>query len=197
MKSDGIPAHRRNSCRVFAQHRRPPRPCPRCRMPDARSLNPSSETKSPTTSYPKLRNGSRPPKANPCRQNPRQIRRPRRRRLLSIEQHDEWEAGDRRYFCESSMLELRTANDPTIVIEEMATLAGRFRSGRRCDLRPQAGPPHRQVCVPEHALGSALWTRLPDAAATASGASLNTSRRLIRIWSSKTSPASVAAQPLG
>ena len=27
-----------------------------------------------------------------------------------VEQHDEWEAGDRRYFSESSMLELKTMN---------------------------------------------------------------------------------------
>lgn len=39
-----------------------------------------------------------------------------------IEQHDEWEAGDRRYFSESSMLELKTINDPTTTIEETTTL---------------------------------------------------------------------------
>ena len=35
-----------------------------------------------------------------------------------VEQHDEWEAGDRRYFSETSMIELRTT---TTAIEE-ATL---------------------------------------------------------------------------
>jgi putative transposase len=39
-----------------------------------------------------------------------------------VEQHDEWEAGDRRYFSESSMLELKTMNDPTSTFEEVATL---------------------------------------------------------------------------
>ena len=39
-----------------------------------------------------------------------------------VEQHDEWEAGDRRYFSESSMLELKTMNDPTTTIEETTTL---------------------------------------------------------------------------
>ncbi|MET4705880.1 transposase-like protein [Frigoribacterium sp. UYMn621] len=38
-----------------------------------------------------------------------------------VEQHDEWEAGDRRYFSESSMLELKTMNDPTSTFEEVAT----------------------------------------------------------------------------
>ena len=38
------------------------------------------------------------------------------------EQYDEWEAGDRRYFSESSMLELKTMNDPTTTIEETTTL---------------------------------------------------------------------------
>jgi putative transposase len=36
-----------------------------------------------------------------------------------IEQHDEWEAGDRRYFSSSSMLELATMNNPTETIEEV------------------------------------------------------------------------------
>ena len=36
-----------------------------------------------------------------------------------IEQHDEWEAGDRRYFSSSSMLELKTMNNPTETIEEV------------------------------------------------------------------------------
>jgi transposase-like protein len=39
-----------------------------------------------------------------------------------IEQHDEWEAGDRRYFSESSMLELKTMNDRTTTVEEVTTL---------------------------------------------------------------------------
>jgi putative transposase len=39
-----------------------------------------------------------------------------------VEQHDEWEAGDRRYFSESSMLELKTMNDPTVVVEEVTPL---------------------------------------------------------------------------
>ena len=34
-----------------------------------------------------------------------------------IEQHDEWEAGDRRYFSENSMLELKTMNTPADTIE--------------------------------------------------------------------------------
>lgn len=36
-----------------------------------------------------------------------------------IEQHDEWEARDRRYFPESSMLELAAMNTPTEMIEEV------------------------------------------------------------------------------
>ena len=40
-----------------------------------------------------------------------------------VEQHDEWEAGDRRYFSESSMLELKTMNKPTDTIEEMTGLS--------------------------------------------------------------------------
>jgi len=39
-----------------------------------------------------------------------------------VEQHDEWEAGDRRYFSESSMLELKTMNDPTTTAEEVTAL---------------------------------------------------------------------------
>ena len=39
-----------------------------------------------------------------------------------VEQHDEWEAGDRGYFSESSMLELKTMNDPTVVVEEATPL---------------------------------------------------------------------------
>lgn len=39
-----------------------------------------------------------------------------------VEQHDEWEAGDRRYFSSSSMLELTAMNTPTDTIEEVNTL---------------------------------------------------------------------------
>ena len=35
-----------------------------------------------------------------------------------IEQHDEWEAGDRRYFSAASTLELKTLNLNTETIEE-------------------------------------------------------------------------------
>jgi putative transposase len=43
-------------------------------------------------------------------------------RAVLVEQHVEWGAGDRRYFSESSMLELTTMNDPIIAVEEVATL---------------------------------------------------------------------------
>ncbi len=39
-----------------------------------------------------------------------------------IEQHDEWEAGDRRYFSEASMLELRTMNAAADTLEEVNAL---------------------------------------------------------------------------
>ena len=39
-----------------------------------------------------------------------------------IEQHDEWEAGDRRYFSEASMLELRIMNTAVDALEEVNTL---------------------------------------------------------------------------
>ena len=39
-----------------------------------------------------------------------------------IEQHDEWEAGDRRYFSESSMLQLRTMNTAADTLKEVTTL---------------------------------------------------------------------------
>ena len=39
-----------------------------------------------------------------------------------VEQHDEWDAGDRRYSSESPMLELKTMNDPTTAVEEVTTL---------------------------------------------------------------------------
>ena len=38
------------------------------------------------------------------------------------EQHDEREAGERRYLSESSMLELKTMNDPISTTEEVTTL---------------------------------------------------------------------------
>lgn len=40
-----------------------------------------------------------------------------------IEQHDEWEAGERRYFSEASMLKLATMNNPVEVIDEAVTLS--------------------------------------------------------------------------
>ena len=39
-----------------------------------------------------------------------------------IEQHDEWEAGDRRYFSESFMLELKTMNTQIEPAEEVKIL---------------------------------------------------------------------------
>ena len=39
-----------------------------------------------------------------------------------VEQDDEWEAGERRYFSESSMLELKTMNESTDTIEEVNIL---------------------------------------------------------------------------
>jgi putative transposase len=39
-----------------------------------------------------------------------------------IEQNDEWEAGERRYFSEASMLELATMNNPVEVIDEAVIL---------------------------------------------------------------------------
>jgi hypothetical protein len=36
-----------------------------------------------------------------------------------IEQHDEWETGDRRYVAEASMLELKTINASAETIEEV------------------------------------------------------------------------------
>ena len=41
---------------------------------------------------------------------------------MLIEQHDEWEAGERRYFSESSMLELAVMNNPVEVIDEAVIL---------------------------------------------------------------------------
>ncbi len=39
-----------------------------------------------------------------------------------IQQHDEWEAGERRYFSEASMLELTVMNNPTEVTDEAVIL---------------------------------------------------------------------------
>ena len=39
-----------------------------------------------------------------------------------IEQHDEWEAGERRYFSKSSVLELAVMNNPVEVIDEVVIL---------------------------------------------------------------------------
>ena len=39
-----------------------------------------------------------------------------------IEQHDEWEAGERRYFSEASMLELAVMNNPIEVLDEAVIL---------------------------------------------------------------------------
>ncbi|MGB3375841.1 MAG: IS256 family transposase [Microbacterium sp.] len=39
-----------------------------------------------------------------------------------IEQHDEWEAGDRRYFSEASMIELATMNDTVEALDEEVIL---------------------------------------------------------------------------
>jgi putative transposase len=39
-----------------------------------------------------------------------------------IEQHDEWEAGDRRYFSEASMLELATMDTPDPTLEEVTII---------------------------------------------------------------------------
>ena len=39
-----------------------------------------------------------------------------------IEQHDELEAGERRYFSEASMLELATMNNPIEVLDEAVIL---------------------------------------------------------------------------
>ena len=39
-----------------------------------------------------------------------------------IEQHDEWEAGERRYFSEASMLELATMNNPTDTLDQAVIL---------------------------------------------------------------------------
>ena len=43
----------------------------------------------------------------------------RRADAVLIEQHGEWEAGDRRYFSETSMLELSTMNTTIETIEEV------------------------------------------------------------------------------
>ncbi len=38
---------------------------------------------------------------------------------MLVEQHDEWEAGDRRYFSEASMTELAAMNNPHKEVEMM------------------------------------------------------------------------------
>ena len=39
-----------------------------------------------------------------------------------VEQHDEWEVGDRRYFSESSLLELKTMGLTATALEEVTIL---------------------------------------------------------------------------
>ena len=46
----------------------------------------------------------------------------RLRGSVLIEQHDEWEAGEGRYFSEASMLELTTMNNPIEVLNEAVML---------------------------------------------------------------------------
>jgi len=41
---------------------------------------------------------------------------------ILIEQHDEWDAGDRRYLAEESMLELATVNLTADTIEEVTII---------------------------------------------------------------------------
>ena len=41
---------------------------------------------------------------------------------VMIEQHDEWEAGERRYFSTASMLELATMNNPADTLDEAVIL---------------------------------------------------------------------------
>lgn len=41
---------------------------------------------------------------------------------ILIEQHDEWEAGERRYFSEASMLELTGMGNPVDVVDEAVIL---------------------------------------------------------------------------
>ena len=43
-------------------------------------------------------------------------------RSVLIEQHDEWEAGKRRYFSTASMLELATLNNPADTLDEAVIL---------------------------------------------------------------------------
>lgn len=43
-------------------------------------------------------------------------------RAVLIEQHDEWDGGDRRYFSEASMLELATINMVSATSVEEVTL---------------------------------------------------------------------------
>ncbi|MBC7593101.1 MAG: hypothetical protein H7288_04055 [Kineosporiaceae bacterium] len=39
--------------------------------------------------------------------------------MALVDQHDEWEAGDRRDFSESSIPELKTMNDPDTTVEKV------------------------------------------------------------------------------
>ena len=41
---------------------------------------------------------------------------------MLIEQHDEWDAGERREFSEASMLELNVMNNPTATLDEVVIL---------------------------------------------------------------------------
>lgn len=53
-----------------------------------------------------------------------------------IEQHDEWEAADRRYFSEASMLELAAITNPTEITNEAVVLRTHSRSNYRQLTRP-------------------------------------------------------------
>ena len=67
-----------------------------------------------------------------------------------IEQHDEGEAGDRRYFFEASMLELKTMNAPAETIEEVNLIIQQLRlhRPRRRAIRPRIL--YRDLCARRH-----------------------------------------------
>lgn len=69
---------------------------------------------------------------------------PRLAESVFIERHDEWEAGERRYFSESSMQEPKTMTDPAIVIEERVRLpeliAAQAKTSDPTELSPAAHP---------------------------------------------------------